>query len=212
MAADDSGIRHTYGTVWCMERPRLPLSVEVSLFGAAMEEWRDIPGYEGLYQVSDAGNVRSVDRVVRYPEGKSDRRFRGKRIKAVLGSNGYLFVNLSRNSRIKRVGIHRLVAMAFIPKPTGNVEVNHKNGDPTDNRAQNLEWVTRSENIAHSYRVLGRKPAWKGRKMHNRKLTDEQARRIKHDKRSCSILAEEYGCDASTICNIRSGRYYADID
>lgn len=180
-------------------------------FGVTMEEWRDVEGYEGLYQVSSYGRVRSVDRIVKYPDGKSPRHFKGKELRPQNASTGYLFVNLSRNSRIKRVGIHRLVALSFIQKPDGNMEVNHKDGNRHNNRVENLEWVTRGENILHSYRKLGRKSAWKGRKMHNRKITDEQAREIKHSDATSTILAREYHCDPSTICNIRTGRYYREI-
>lgn len=176
-----------------------------------MEKWRDIEGYEGLYQVSNHGHVRSVDRVVKYSDGKPSRHFKGQEIKPLDGNNGYLFVNLSNNSKIKRIGIHRLVALAFIQKPSDNVEVNHIDGNKKNNSVENLEWVTRRENILHSYRKLGHKRPWKGRKMHNRKLTDKEASDIKHSDISRAILAKKYHCNPSTICNIRAGKYYKEI-
>lgn len=103
--------------------------------------WRDISGYEGRYQVSAAGEVRNVRS--------------GRVLKLTTFSNGYLGVKLGRASRMHLV--HRLVAVAFVP---GDVllQVNHRNGRRTDNRADNLEWVTCSENHQHSYRELPRKP------------------------------------------------------
>lgn len=82
-----------------------------------------------------------------------------KKLKANIDSTGYLFVNLHKNKKNYKRHIHRLVAEAFIPNPENKSDVNHKNGIRSDNRIENLEWATRSENIQHSYRELGRKPA-----------------------------------------------------
>ena len=102
------------------------------------EEWRDIEGYEGLYQVSNLGNVRSL------------------RTKAIMKTNitnwGYCQVCLRAHGERKNKAVHRLVAIAFIPNSESKDEVNHINGIKTDNRADNLEWVTRRENIRHAYK------------------------------------------------------------
>ena len=105
-----------------------------------METWRDIPGFEGRYQVSDKGNVYSIRRQRCLKLGKC--------------TNGYLSVQLGRgNPRLA----HRLVALAFVGGAADGLEVNHKNGIRSDNRAENLEWVTRGDNHRHSYRELNRK-------------------------------------------------------
>ena len=104
-----------------------------------MEEWRDIPGYESFYQVSNLGNVRSI-------------RFNKIRNMKSWDSNGYRAVELYLNNNGYTVGIHRLVALAFIPNPENKPEVNHKDRNRSNNNVENLEWVTQSENIAHAYR------------------------------------------------------------
>ena len=104
-----------------------------------MEKWRDIPGYEGFYQVSDLGNIRSI-------------RFNKIRNMKSWDSHGYRAVELCMNNNRYTVGIHRLVALTFIPNPENKPEVNHKDRNKSNNNVENLEWVTQSENVAHAYR------------------------------------------------------------
>ncbi len=103
------------------------------------EIWRDIPGYEGLYQISDLGRVFS--------------NITGKIRKNVKSDHGYRAIQLSDSNHIKhRHYVHRLVASAFLPIPNDrSTEVNHKNLNKSDNRAANLEWVTPRENSDHAY-------------------------------------------------------------
>ena len=116
------------------------------------EEWRDVVGHEGRYEVSSLGRVRSLmcQRGKRkhpwYMKGKIDR-------------YGYPVVCLRKNGKNKHIPVHRLVAIAFIPNPEGKETVNHRNGSKLDNSASNLEWATQSEQEFHKYRVLGQKPA-----------------------------------------------------
>lgn len=106
-----------------------------------MEEWRDIIGYEGLYQVSSQGRVRSVDRYINYKNtGVSLRK--GRILKPKTDKDGYLIVNLSSNGKIKTHKVHRLVAQAFIPNPHNYPCVNHKDENPKNNCVDNLEWCT----------------------------------------------------------------------
>ncbi len=99
-----------------------------------MEEWRDIPGYEGLYQVSSLGRIKRNGRL------KTFRKDRG----------GYLTVWLCKDSEQKNFKVHRLVAQAFIPNPENKRTVNHIDGYKHNNVVENLEWATHSENIIHA--------------------------------------------------------------
>lgn len=112
------------------------------------EVWRPIPGYEGCYEASDLGRIRSLPRTVRF--GNYQRRIKGRTRKPVnLGP--YLAVNLSVDGKAKMRTVHQLVLEAFIgPRPHGQ-EACHNNGDPHDNRLENLRWDTKS---ANSYDAL----------------------------------------------------------
>lgn len=109
------------------------------------ECWRWVPGYEGWYQVSTRGRVRSVGRWVTYPDG-SKHFFEGRILKPRRTKGGYLFVMLYRNGKGREFYVHRLVAMAWIDNPENKPEVNHLDETKT-NDVYNLEWCTRKENV-----------------------------------------------------------------
>ena len=111
-----------------------------------MEEiWKDIKGYEGRYQISNFGRVKSLI----YPKEKIMNIYNFRRDGEK--GKGYWRVRLIKNSSYKYFFVHRLVAEAFIPNPNNYATVNHINGDKTDNRAENLEWCTQKENINHAW-------------------------------------------------------------
>ena len=116
------------------------------------EEWRDIPQYEGLYQVSNQGQIRSIDRIVRR-NGETTKNLGGFILLPLYQKSGYMFVFLSKNGKAKRMAIHRAVALAFIPNTENKPEVNHINEDKTDNRVENLEWATIKENRNYGTRI-----------------------------------------------------------
>ena len=113
-----------------------------------MEEWKEIPGYEGLYEVSSYGKVRSLDR---YDSRNCFRK--GKVLSPVKDKDGYLAVFLSCNGKQKTIRIHRLVAKAFLPNPDNLPEVNHLDEDKTNNRVDNLEFCDHKYNINYGHRT-----------------------------------------------------------
>ena len=119
-----------------------------------LEIWKDIEGYEGLYQVSNFGRVRSLDRYVEYigtnqtHKKMNMKQFKkGKILVPMLHKNGYLFIALPK----KQKSIHRLVAEAFIPNPNNLPQVNHKDCNKQNNNFKNLEWCNQSYNTKHAY-------------------------------------------------------------
>lgn len=111
----------------------------------AQEIWKDIASYEGLYQISNLGNVRSI-------------KYSNKiRLKKPTANKGYMYVMLYKNNEHKTMALHRLVASEFIENKANKPEVNHIDGNRANNVLSNLEWVTRSENNIHSYKKLNRR-------------------------------------------------------
>ena len=163
-------------------------------------KWKDIEGYEGLYQVSDEGLVRSCDRRT---GGRKHRLVKGIILKQTrCYSNGnYRKVSLSSNGISKQCRVHQLVAKAFLPNPNKLIEVNHKDFNPNNNHVSNLEWCNHADNIHYS--------AMRGRYRGINKKFDANTRQkiIKEyvpysRKASARALSEKYGCDIVTIYNI----------
>ena len=110
-----------------------------------MEQWKDIQGYENLYQISNTGRVKSLPRYDDYGRFYPEKILKPEKLR-----KGYLRVKLgSRKDSFEKIMVHRLVAMAFIPNPDNLPQINHKNEDKSDNRVENLEWCDNSYN--HNY-------------------------------------------------------------
>lgn len=141
---------------------------------SSTEEWRDVPSFEGLYRVSSLGRVYSISRTDRLGRNTGGLYLRPSE------SRRYSYVQLVKDGRATSKAVHRLVLLAFFPVETELLEANHKNGNTHDNRLINLEWVTKSGNLYHSYRVLGRKaPITRGENHHKTSLTDEDVRTMR---------------------------------
>lgn len=142
-----------------------------------MEVWKDIPGYEGLYQVSSLGRVRSFGRYVKNRYKMIWRA--GKTLKQGKDNKGYMTVVLCANKQQTKK-VHRLVASAFLPNPENKPQINHINGNKQDNRTDNLEWCSQSENMLHAWATGLQKREHK-----------------KNDSRSIKIT--QYSCDMKKL-------------
>lgn len=164
-----------------------------------IEIWRDIDGYDGKYQVSNLGRVRSF--------------WRGEpRIMEPHNTgNGYLQAHLFHDGKRKHALIHRLVALAFIPNPESKPQINHINGIKTDNRVENLEWSTSFENQRHAVATGLRR---QGEGSYRAKLTNEQAVYIRENPHGLTgrELARQFGVTPATISDIQRGKKYRNAD
>lgn len=121
------------------------------------EEWKVIDGFNGVYSISSYGRVRSKGFLYRDKMGRTFRRGGGL-LRGSIGTKGYTLVKMRESPCvINEWSIHRLVATCFIPNPNNLPEVNHKDGNPRNNHKSNLEWCDQSQNMHHSYYVLGKK-------------------------------------------------------
>ena len=123
------------------------------------ETWADIPGFDGCYQVSNLGRIRSY-----LSRGCAKHRREPVTLSGSL-VGGYVQIALRKAGHTTQLMVHRLVAEAFVPNPNKKPEVNHINGDKADNRADNLEWTTRSENMKHAFYTLHRRLGSKGKRV-----------------------------------------------
>ena len=112
------------------------------------EIWKDVVEWEGLYEVSNFGRVRSVDRYLGHPTSSKGAFRKGKILSPK--SKRYADIHLWRNSKYISTHVHRLVAIAFIDNPENKPEVNHKDGNKLNNHISNLEWATHEENMKHA--------------------------------------------------------------
>lgn len=118
--------------------------------------WKPVKNYEGLYEVSDSGEIRSLPRngTAKHARAISQR----------IHKTGYMYCCLNKGNKQKNFQVHRVVAESFIPNPQNKPQVNHKNGSKIDNRVDNLEWVSQNENALHSFQKLGHKASKHGMK------------------------------------------------
>jgi len=174
-----------------------------------IEIWKDVVSYESLYQVSNTGKVRSVDK---YTSNRFATRFwPGKELKPKKNKFGYIVYTLSKNGKANTFFIHRLVMEAF-EGPANGKFVNHIDGDKSNNSICNLEWVTTSENHAHAYKTgLRVGNSIKGSQSPKAKLDETKVREIKHSSISVRVLAEKYRVHHSIIQGIKSGKRWSHV-
>ena len=162
-----------------------------------MEIWKPISGYEGFYEVSNLGRIRSLERIVECSDGRK-RKIKDRTLKGSSYSGGYSGVTLHKDGCAKFVNIHRIVAEAFVPNPLEKEEVNHKDENPSNNHASNLEWVTHKENINYSTRTERARKA----------IVEAQGRAVRQLSRDGELVAEYESL--SEACNA-TGTHVSNI-
>ena len=164
------------------------------------EEWRDVAGYEGRYQVSSMGRVKSLERKV--PKRNGERTVKERFLKPSDDGRGYLRVDLYAGGKRKRFKVHRLVCQAFHDNPDNKSDVNHINENKTDNRACNLEWCTCKQNINHG--------------THNERMAKTKSKPVGQYTRdgelvkiwpSVSEAERQAGFNHGYICQSANGKY-----
>ena len=162
-----------------------------------MRIWKDLKGYEGVYEISNEGELRRLPK----------RTY----LKPRLTYDGYIQYRVCMNGVTKGISAHREVAKAFIPNPENKETVNHKDGVKTNNNVDNLEWATRTEQTQHSYNLGLKKPVHT-----NRKLTKEDVREIRttyvkgSKEFGSGALSKKYGITDANILKVVKGISYSD--
>lgn len=169
-----------------------------------MEEiWKDIPGYEGIYKISNLGKIKAL----RIWTGRMYIK-REVLLKPTIARNGYYRITLSNNKKVKYVNMHRLIAETFIPNPNNYSYINHIDGNKQNNNINNLEWCTQSHNIKEAVRIGLRKTKTRGESPNSRKVNqyDLSGNLIK-EWNSMVEINEELGFDYTCISRCCSGIY-----
>lgn len=183
----------------------------MSAYGIISEVWKSVVGYEGRYEVSDFGNVKSLPRIESRSNGVPVNIYGGSLKPSVAKQSGHVRVNLRKGGKSKTCWIHQLVMAAFIGERPLGYEVCHKDGVPANNRVGNLRWGTRSENIedrrAHGTLVCGEAVL-------SAKLSVAQVISIKEalrlGERLCD-LAEKFNVSASCVHRIKAGKGWTHV-
>lgn len=180
-----------------------------------MEVWKDVTDYEGLYQVSNLGNVKVSDREVYQPRWDKYYTRKGKILTVDVDKDGYYRVSLRKDKKNKKFFIHRLIALIFIQNPDNKPVVDHINNIKNDNRVENLRWCSVQENTkwAHDDGLIDIK---KGEQIHSAKLTENSVLEIKlllqEQTMSQHDIAKKFEVSRSRISEIKNGKSWKHIE
>lgn len=170
------------------------------------ESWKPVPGYEDHYKVSNYGNMQRTK--------KGGHTKIGENRKPAFDKQGYAIVVLFKNGARKGMLVHRLVMLAFVGEPPDETyQVNHKNCNPSDNRLSNLEWVTPSDNLRHSYKYG--KSNVSGERNPSAKLTKQDVEKIRKLLNQGALqkeIARAFGVHKRTISDIAGYRSWIEMD
>jgi len=192
-----------------MLQPRQHNTVKLTSPNSKQEIWKDVIGFEGNYEISNLGRLKGLA----IPKNLKNNYTYIKPeliLKLYKINSGYFCAGLHKDGKSKTHLIHRIVATAFISNPENKTDVNHKNGIKDDNRAENLEWCTHSENLIHAHKIGLKKPTV-GEKANGSKLTEEQVLHIRNSKLSRKQLQIMYNIQLNTISNIINRKTWKHI-
>lgn len=179
-------------------------------------EWKPVVGYEGLYEVSESGLVKSLEREKFCGhEGSKPQITKEKILKERICKMGYPVVSLSKDSKAKSVRVHRILALAFIPNPENKPCVNHIDNNPMNKSLDNLEWCTQKENMQHASKQ-GRMFSHQDKTLYRRntKIDMDIARKIREDRKegnSLIYISEKYEVSASTVSMICNNKIWKEV-
>lgn len=179
------------------------------------EEWRPVKGYEGIYEVSNLGRVKSLKRTIINQNRKVQ--VKERILKPSIQGQGYYGVGLSRDGIVTTFRVARLVAYAFLPtcpgvhgSKKGEYQIDHINNNKLDNRACNLQWLLGKDNCFKGNCIEYRTPL-RGKQLKHTKLSEEEVIKIRNDYRTVQEIADEYEVDRITIQDILSGRNWKHV-
>ncbi len=169
-----------------------------------MENFKDVAGYEGIYEVGDMGSIKSVERIV--VNGARTTKVRERILKPGIHPSGHLLVALCANGKQRTCKVHRLVAAAFVGRCPAGMHCCHNDGDPANNAASNLRYDTPTGNAAdrllHGTHI-------KGERQNGNKLTEAQVLAIRADTRAQRTIAAEYGIHQKNVSSIQTRKTWA---
>ena len=176
--------------------------------------WKDIKGYEGLYQISNDGKVKGLPRQVIRKDGIKGRNLRERPLKGAVNSSGYLTVTLSDNGKSESKFIHRLVAEAFIENESNFEQVNHKDRNKLNNEVTNLEWITPKNNSLHWNKLESDKERNRGESNPNSKLKINDVlkiRELREKGMKIQDIADMFKVHNSVISNICTRKTWTHV-
>lgn len=173
-------------------------------FGGVLviEVWKNIPDYEGFYQVSNFGRVKSIKRIIIRKNGT--KYFCPEKLIKYVTNKGYKYLCLCKNGKVKRFGVHQLVLRAFVGVQEKGMEVRHLDNNPSNNKLENLAYGTKSDNMQDAVRCGSLSRC-------HTNLTDEQVIAILSDNRRICEIAKFYNINNGTVVAIKQRKYFKHL-